>query len=256
MAPRAAELELGSRSIGDVVVVTARGLLDVSTAGRLRDHLLKVGADQPAAVVVDLAGLGVPVPTVTTMFATVHAKLAEWPGVPMVLVAAADGPAELLAWLRLNRFVPVRRNVADAVAAAGEPPERLVERLLLPNSPASVDIARRFVRDSCVLWGHAELVDDAAALLGELVTNTVTHTGSMARLRVELRRDLLSVAVYDDDPSPPLPRDGERGLALIGSTATAWGWSPTLGGGKVVWATLRVRRQRPEENRVSRGERP
>jgi hypothetical protein len=156
-----------------------------------------------------------------------------------------------------------------AVVAAGEPPIRLVDRVLLPNSPTSADIARRFVHDSCVLWGHPELTGDAAALLGELVGNTVTHTGSVARIRVELRRGLLSVAVYDDDPRPPLPlgdgdrdgdeaRVGEHGLALVDRVAAAWGCSPTLPGGKVVWATLRVPGQRrpPAEYSVSRGERP
>ncbi|MFL6119194.1 hypothetical protein [Actinophytocola sp.] len=254
-------LELDSRSRGAAVVVTARGVLDVTTAGRLRDYLLKVGADQPMAVVVDVAGLDIQAPAVTAVFVTAHAELARWPGVPMVLVASASDSGEVLDRQRLNRFVPVRRTVADGVAAAGEPPTRLVDRVLLPNSPASAEIARRFVRDSCVLWGHPELTGDAAALLGELVRNTVTHTDSVARIRVELRRGLLSVAVYDDDPRPPLPLDGtveEHGLALVGRIATAWGCSPTLPGGKVVWATLRVPGQRrpPAEYSVSRGERP
>ena len=266
MVSETAELALDSRSRGDVIIVTARGVLDVGTSAALRNYLVKVGAEQPSAVLVDLAGLDIRSPAVTAVFVTAHEELARWPGVPMVLVAAGDEAAEVLARQRLSRFVPVERNEADAVAAAGEPPVRLIDGVLLPNSPGSVEIARRFVRDSCALWGQSALADEAAALLGELVANVVTHTTSMARVRVELRRGLLSVAVYDDDPTPPRPRTagdgngavgGERGLALIDRTATAWGCLPTLRGGKVVWSTLRVPRQRPpDEDRVARGERP
>jgi anti-anti-sigma factor len=194
MVPDAAELELDSRSRGDVVVVTARGVLDVSTSAQLRDYLAKVGADQPAAVVVDLAGLDIRAAAATAMLVGAHEELARWPGVPMVLMCADEQAAEVLARQRLSRFVSVERNEADAIAAAGEPPVRLVDRLLLSNSPGSVGIARRFVQDSCVLWGQPELADDAAALLGELVANAVVHTESLARVRVELRRGLLSVA--------------------------------------------------------------
>jgi anti-anti-sigma regulatory factor len=253
MARRTAVLELDSRSRDGVVIVAAHGVLDISTASRLRDYLAKVGADQPKAVVVDLADLRIHTPAATAVFVTAHAALAEWPGVPMVLAS----PEGLLARQHVSRFIPVRSTVTDAVAAAGDPVPRLVDRLLLPNDPTSPDLARGFARDSCALWGHPDVADHAAALLGELVTNTVTHTRSVSRIRIELRRELLSLAAYDDDatvPGPSADADGTRGLALVARTAAAWGCSPTLRGGKVVWATLRLGQPAHRSARVSAAE--
>lgn len=269
MVRQGTELEFDNRTRADeVVVVTPRGVLDVRSVPRLRHHLVKVGADHPRAIVVDLADLDVRSPVVATAFATAHAELAAWPGVPLALVCT-DRTHDLLAHQHLHRFLHLRRSVAEAVAAIGEPSPRRVERLLLPNSPASPDLARRFARASCVLWEHPAHADVAASLLGELVSNTVAHTTSVARIRVELRRGLLSVAVGDDDPTVPQlwhhgdddDDAGTSGLALVARTASAWGCLPTLLGGKVVWAALRVDGPRQpareaEERSVSRGERP
>jgi hypothetical protein len=254
MARQTAVLELDSRSGDGVVIVTTHGVLDISTAPQLRDYLAKVGADQPKAVVVDLADLHIHTPAATAVFVTAHAALGVWPGVPMVLAS----PEGLLAGQHLSRYIPVRSTVADAVAATGDPLPRLVDQLLLPNDPASPCLARGFVRDSCALWGHPDIADHAAILLGELVTNTVTHTRSVSRIRIELRRELLSIAAYDDDPttvpSPPADADDTRGLALVARIAAAWGCSPTLEGGKVVWATFRVGRPVHRAPRVSAAE--
>lgn len=232
----ATELTLDTWRQDDVAVVAPRGTLDIGNANRLRAHFAKVAAGHPKGLVVDLADLDVRSPALLTLFATTQAQLSEWPGVPMVVAARS----ELVPARRLRRWMPVRDSVPAAVAAVGEPPPRLVDRVLLPNEPLSADVARRFARDSCELWEHPHLADDAAVLLGELVANTVTHTGFPARVRVELRRGLLSVACYDDDPrTPPSLPPEHGGLAAVARTARAWGCLPTLGGGKVVWATLR-----------------
>jgi anti-anti-sigma regulatory factor len=231
MARRTAVLELDSRSRDGVVIVTAHGVLDIGTAPRLRDYLAKVGADQPKAVVVDLAELTIRTPSATAIFVAAHAALAEWPGVTMVL-AAPDG---LLTHQHVSRFIPVRSTVTDAVAAVGDPVPRLVDRLLLPNGPTSPDLARGFARDSCALWGHPGAADNAAALLGELVTNTVTHTLSVSRIRIppweaarscgprsgsgsrltgrraSPRRSRASRGVSGRRPGGSVPRTGRRG---------------------------------------------
>ncbi|MCE6995456.1 hypothetical protein LZG04_11660 [Saccharothrix sp. S26] len=239
-------LRLNTRDLDDVVVVTVRGLLDLAGCHRLRDHLLKIGTDAPRAVIVDLTDLRVDRPAVLAVFATTHERLSEWPGVPMLLVAGGGHVADLLARSRTGRYLPVHGTLVEALAAVDEPPPRRVARILLPNSPDSPGVARRFAYRAFAEWGVDDLTPTALLIVNELVANVVAHTGSAARVRLELRRDLLSVAVHDDVPGTVSIRDpgGDphrlHGLLLVAQAARAWGCSPAPEGGKVVWATLQV----------------
>jgi hypothetical protein len=230
----------------DAVIVVPCGRLDVATYRQLRDHLTKTGTDNPRAMIVDLRGLDIESGDALSVFTTVGSRLARWPGVPLVL---ADGDARhrgLLADHRTGRFVPVHDSVRDAIAAVVEPPSRRVEHIALANALTSAHAAREFVRVTCARWGVGSVVDDAVLVANELVSNAVVHTFSPPRLRVELRRGLLTVAVSDDAPGEAVVRDprggleGVHGLLLVAQVATAWGCLPTSDGGKVVWATLRA----------------
>lgn len=81
-------------------------------------------------------------------------------------------------------------------------------------------------------------------IVTELVENTIRHTTSDARVRLELRRGLFTVAVADDDPRPAVLHERTStlehglGLHLVAGSAKAWGSSPVWGGGKIVWAVL------------------
>lgn len=239
-------LRLESWTRDDAVVVLPRGRLDLSTSHELRDHLVKVATDHPRAVVVDLSELYVDAPSALTLFAAVHTRLAEWPGVPLLLVAGAVQTTKMLRLGRTARYVPVHDSVGAAVAAIDEPPPRRVTRLQLPNALTSPRAAREFARSACREWGVGQLADDAALLVGELMSNAVVHTLSAPVVRLELRRGLFSVAVYDDEPGEVSVRDpggsvsGIHGLLLVTQLAAAWGCAPTSDGGKVVWATLRT----------------
>ena len=86
--------------------------------------------------------------------------------------------------------------------------------------------------------------DDAALVLGELVGNAVRHAEG-ASLQVRLRRsgEVLRIAVQDDSPVPPLPRqvswedESGRGMHIVDALSSSWGWEPRTTG-KVVWADL------------------
>jgi anti-anti-sigma factor len=238
-------LRLKDQAVGDAVVVRPSGTLDVGTYRTLRDHLIKVAADSPRAVIVDLTAVRVESSAVLSLFPAVHTRLQQWPGVPLLLVAAAEQARTLLHRNRTGRFLPVHESVSHAVAAIDDPPPRRVARLRLPNSLTSPRIAREFARRTAVEWGLRENVDDAVLLLGELVTNAVVHTLAAPDIRLELRRNLFSVAVYDDVPDEvslldPAGGAGLHGLLLVAQLSKAWGYSPTSSGGKVVWATLRA----------------
>ncbi|MFL6118995.1 STAS domain-containing protein [Actinophytocola sp.] len=241
-------LRLENQALDEAVVVAPVGRLDVATYRQLRDHLIKVGTDNPRAIVVDLNGLEIESDSTLAIFPAVHTRLQVWPGVPLLLVSGTGRVRTRLARNRTARYLPVLETIAEAMAALDDPPPCRVAHVQLPNSLASPRLAREFVRLTCVDWNLELLLDDALLLVGELVTNAVMHTYSAPSVRLELRRNVFSVAVRDDTPGEINMRDpggdaaGIHGLLLVAQIATVWGCSPTSSGGKVVWATLRTRR--------------
>jgi anti-sigma regulatory factor (Ser/Thr protein kinase) len=89
------------------------------------------------------------------------------------------------------------------------------------------------------------LMDRAVLVASELVTNAIVHARTELRLRVELRGDLLHLAVRDGNPRmlviiPGPEAEGGRGLWLVDQLARAWGVNRHPDGGKVIWCTLRL----------------
>jgi anti-anti-sigma regulatory factor len=228
------------------VVVVAEGVLDAASYRRLRDAVVKAAADAPRAVIVDVGRLGVHDTAALALFPAVLADIALWPGVPLILVAANHANHRMLVKYRMPRFVPVHRSLEAAVAAIGDPLPRLVARADLPNGQVSHRMARDFVTEWCQRWQVAGArTADAARVVKELVDNTIKHTYGPPTIRVELRRDMLTVAVYDGDPSPAhliepdrVRPGAERGLTVVADLCRVWGSTPTQAGGKVVWAVL------------------
>jgi hypothetical protein len=223
------------------VVVVPDGPLDVRTYARLRDAMVKAAADAPRAVIVEFDRLRVDTTAVLTVFPAAATELATWPRVPLLLVAVDEANRKVLADYRMSRYVAVHRSIDSALAAIGDPPPRQVARVDLPNGTACFHLARTFVREHCQRWDITdERTMDAVCVANSLVENTIKHTYGPPTVRVELRRDVLTVAVYDDDPAPPRPASGlvVSGLALIARLSRTWGSSPTQSGGKVVWAVL------------------
>ncbi len=227
------------------VVVVAQGLLDAVTYARLREAMVKAAAEEPRAVIVDVDGLRVHSVAALALFPAVGAEIARWPGLPLLLVAAGEASHGMLDAYRMPRFLPVYRDVDAAVDAVGEPPPRQVGRLALPNGRGCVRMARAFIRECCARWDiTGDRAIDAVWVTNELVENTIKHTYGPPTVRVELRRGLLTVAVYDDDPSlpwlpePPPGAPAQHGLAVVSRLCRTWNSTPTPSGGKVVWAAL------------------
>ena len=108
----------------------------------------------------------------------------------------------------------------------------------------SVSQARAFTRRTLEEWGAVELVDSAALIVSELVTNAVVHTGTSTRLALWLQGPELCVEVEDRHPgrflpivTEPVPETSEhgRGLLITMSLSSTWGveYTPTS---KRVWA--------------------
>jgi anti-sigma regulatory factor (Ser/Thr protein kinase) len=229
------------------LVVAAEGTLGVGTYGRLRDTLLKAAAEAPHAVIVDLDRMGVRSPVALALFPSVASKIAVWPGIPLILVAADDDRNRMLAEYRMRRYVPVHRSIDEAITAIGDPPPRRVARTDLPHDSACSEMARDFVTEWCERWHVSdERTEDALRVVAALVDNTVKHAQGAPTIRIELRRGVFTVAVYDGDPRPARriepgtdPVTGTmHGLAVIAHLCRTWGNTPTYTGGKVVWAVV------------------
>ncbi|MBD0694851.1 hypothetical protein BG452_17875 [Streptomyces sp. CBMA123] len=118
--------------------------------------------------------------------------------------------------------------------------------LLLPYQPESVAAARRFVGAQLREWGPSDLVDDAAVIVSELVTNSL-KTGCQTRMLVGIRHPtdhIVRILVGDGSRSMPVMVQARpdatsgRGLAMV-HRLTHGRWGVTLlPFGKVVHADL------------------
>jgi anti-anti-sigma regulatory factor len=229
---------------GDYLVVTLTGRLGLREVAPLRIRLLKCLAEQPGAVLIDLAGLSVSEPLAMAVFTAVVRQAAQWPGIPVLFCSPTPDMRTLLnrgAQHRLPTFHSVL--AARAHAGTGRLPLPSLADDLLPICGAARQ-ARNVATDACLRWDLPHLVAPASLIVSELVSNVVDHAHTMATLRLSLLRRYLTIAVRDGSPAEPVKAAGVspdartgRGLILVAASAHSWGWLPTEGG-KVVWASL------------------
>jgi serine phosphatase RsbU (regulator of sigma subunit) len=106
-----------------------------------------------------------------------------------------------------------------------------------------LDDARATVVRRAEELGWADLADDAALVVSELVTNAMLHGGGCTGLETSAIADGLRIEVRDSSRIPPLvgrPSDESltgRGVRLVASIASRWG-ADAEPDGKVVWAEI------------------
>lgn len=115
----------------------------------------------------------------------------------------------------------------------------------LSDDPASVLLARRFVREQLTGWQLEALLDDAFVVVSELATNAIRHAGSAYRVGLSRTGSALRIEIRDSGAGTPEPQppsstaENGRGLLLVAAIAASWGIEDAdRGGGKVVWAEL------------------
>jgi hypothetical protein len=123
------------------------------------------------------------------------------------------------------------------------------------TSARAVRAGRDFAIATLHRWGAAELRDDVAVVVSELLTNALRHALSdislpsyAAPVRLGLLQPGGSVICAVADPSHRLPQPREpgiltetgRGLHVIEALADAWGYTQPGHAGKVVWALFRL----------------
>lgn len=117
-------------------------------------------------------------------------------------------------------------------------------RILLTTAPTSVAAARGQVRAAIFGWDVPVDVETAELLTSELVTNAIAHeAGETVMLTITCICGQLRVDVHDSSCAEPVPvgvpLDAEtgRGLMLVTSLSTDWGYHRTPSG-KAVYFTL------------------
>ena len=124
-------------------------------------------------------------------------------------------------------------------------PSAVTGELALDPVPASVGVARRFMRDM-VGAVDEDTLDTVLLLASELVTNAILHAHTPVELGAVVDGGLVLVCVADRLPTEPLTpldhsghRPGGRGLALVADLSERWG-TATWTGGKTVWFTMPI----------------
>jgi anti-anti-sigma factor len=238
------------------VVVALAGSINLFTAPQVQRALLKELAERPYAIVCDLSGLDAIDPVCATVFSTVaHHPSSDWPATAFLLCAAQPAVGEVLRRLAVPHFLPLHDTLEGALDQVAARPPYLRDELRLAPTATAPAAARIYVRDVLQYWRLAlpgdDVIDRAELLADELVTNAVVHARTPVRLRLELRGDLLHIAVHDASPRllRLVPHDPEaesgRGLRLVEQLATSWGVHRQSDEGKVVWASLRLWRDLP-----------
>jgi len=236
------------------VIVALTAPINLFTAPRVQRALLKDLADRPYGIVCDLTGVESIDPVCATVFSTVaNHPSSDWPATTFLLFGARPAVAEVLEQLAAPHSLPIYDTLEDALDRVTDRAPFLRDELRLAPTATAPAAARLYVRDVLEYWRLAlpqdDVIDRAELLADELVTNAVLHARTSLRLRLELRGDLLHIAVHDASPRllrlVPDDPTGEagRGLRLVERLSTASGMHRRPDGGKVVWCTLRLWRR-------------
>jgi anti-sigma regulatory factor (Ser/Thr protein kinase) len=238
----------------DVTTVRVGGVLSLETAADMRAVLLKVIAECPSTVIVDVGDCTAAHPAALTVFPAVTRHHAWQPAVA-VLLGGADPDFLAHGGRAALGNVPAFASAEKAAAAAAAAETRTgQERVIFAPAadPQGPGQARAVICEACRRWGLPQLEVPAALVVSELVTNAIMHANGRVLLEAAVRGVFVHIRVHDASDrepvlGPPLDQadvrhDRGRGLRLIERYCSAWGFLPRSDGlGKVVWATLRAR---------------
>jgi anti-sigma regulatory factor (Ser/Thr protein kinase) len=232
-------------AVSGIVLVQDRG----ARAARLHAAL----AEQPElAVLADVA---------TTHEAVASAREHQ-PGV-VVMDVGMDAVAGQTVLKSIREVAPATRIVLHAWDGTGsdtpgegrwisrltsvvlDPDQMAFEaRVVLPDGPRGVALARSFTSELLAQWGLDTYLDSARLLVSELVANAVLHARGPTALELTHHGDVLRVAVADAGEGMPdlqvmdFGSEGGRGLHIVSALSSAWGVDSLDDGGKLIWAEL------------------
>lgn len=150
---------------------------------------------------------------------------------------------------RTDPSMPAFRHSLPIVVAARTWPLRTsLELHAQPSAPRSARLHSRHVLQK---WNLAHLGEPAELIISELVTNAIqascaVRAGLVVQFAMFSNRQRLLIQVRDTSNQLPVAASSAdttetgRGLILVNSLSSAWGWNAQPDG-KVVWALLNSR---------------
>ena len=118
-------------------------------------------------------------------------------------------------------------------------------RLPLPPHPIASRQAHKVLEWALLGWRvRGTPADDSHIVLGELVTNALTHSTDVFALALDLHENQILIEVWDcTDATPEVIRSDDlavngRGMFLVDALSKEWGVRPEERGGKTVWARI------------------
>jgi hypothetical protein len=239
-------LPVGADSRNGATVLTPRGVLDSTTYRSLRDRIIKAALEEPAAVIVDVADLVVPIESAWAVFTSARWHVNTWPEVPVLLACGSLASRNVIARNGVCRYVPVYPSVqaaVDALPLSAVLPCRRRARADLPAGVTSLHRSRELVSDWLTAWSQPDMIAVTKVIVTALVENVLEHTTSAPCVRLESDGRSVTVAVEDASPCQAGLRE-ERlatrvpsGLRIVDVLCRAWGNAPTSTG-KTVWVVI------------------
>jgi anti-sigma regulatory factor (Ser/Thr protein kinase) len=228
-----------------VSVIEIWGELRLDTAHIVLAAGMKELAEEPAGLMLDVAGMELGDELGVTVISTLARRAARDPGIRVVL--ARPAPALRQQMRRWGTgFVDAFDTTADARQALQEDPQPREFTTYLPFDPRAAGQARLVVEHACAAWGLPDLAEDARQIASELVTNAVKHSVPELELQITRRNSLLHIRVADGTSEAPVllgpaanRQRGGLGLIVVDALSAHWGCRSTPTG-KIVWATLRA----------------
>ncbi|MEV4347497.1 hypothetical protein AB0J83_23830 [Actinoplanes sp. NPDC049596] len=229
-----------------VVTLWLSGGLTMRAQPPLRQAIGKAAAECPAAVLVDLSGLGRVAPGSLAVFATATCQAQENWGMPVLLYGA--GPETSRALGAHRSFVSLYDDRPQALSAMRAYVPRWMRRRL-PPAVASVTAAQELLGEACVAWDQVNVYDNAQLIVSELASNAIRHAGTDFDVITAFTGRYLRIAVRDGSHAMPrlidasmsggavLPAGSGRGLRIVAAAGTHWG-ATRLRDGKIVWALI------------------
>jgi anti-sigma regulatory factor (Ser/Thr protein kinase) len=225
------------------VLLCLRGKLTADTVPAARMLLRKLLLDR-GRVLVDVTDLHPVWPSAVAIFPATLSAVGGWPWARLVLFGIVARGVPLPPWPGIGQNVPLAQTRARAEVMLYSRPERVSRRSLMPSTPNAGRLARSLVTEVCEDWDQDDLVDRAALVATELVSNAVEHARTPSIMALTLDRLGLHISVRDrqpmgeDDSAKFSDRSkGSRGLLLVAGLSRSWGVTRHEDG-KSVWAVL------------------
>ena len=230
---------LREEAVAGVEVLEVVGDVDDEATPVLQTAVRRAAANGPRGVLIDLSHTGALSPGAVDALCLLTRQAGGWPRPAVVVCCAA---AELVPLLgELDHPHDDREAALSRVDERPAGGQVSTEVTATPQGPAE---ARRVATRAAREGGFADLADDVALVVSELVTNAVRYGSPPVRIEIDTTDDSVVVLVEDASPAKPSPRkadddaEGGRGLLLVEMLARETGVRPSPPG-KAVWAEVR-----------------